>query len=457
MKGSKGTPIILQTPPPSPLPFILLIPSPSGSHPSVHSAVSFSHRHYHNYHAVQMGRRKIEIQPLTDDRNRTVTFVKRKAGLFKKAHELAVLCQVDLAVIIVGANNKVYEFSSVDTNELIADYQRKKLKIHESKGPEHYGNYVKKRSLSEALTRKPVDQQQHDESSEDELAPESPEPKRVKVEDDPYRRPIIPYRDDAPPVVVTQPQPTNTTTTATPNPPQRPVLRVQIPTEPLPQKLQPDSGKTITAQLTTGGTDAKDEKPSLLVPPVSKYTNYTSFRLPDSRKPPVLLPIHATATKSQLLLPLDVSAPGPLPASYYQPVVVGMLQSLPLTILPTPLVNQVFASTMHPQYNRVLYALGDTPVGLRYPLGDIFPLPLNFYPPHDWQMSTGMTPLQGQPPLTNAAAPAAPAPSLGSGPPSSFPNLASILSFGKTIQAVQQRDSFPSPLQYNSSFQDKEK
>ena len=32
----------------------------------------------------KMGRRKIEIEPLTDDRNRTVTFVKRKAGLFKK-------------------------------------------------------------------------------------------------------------------------------------------------------------------------------------------------------------------------------------------------------------------------------------------------------------------------------------------------------------------------------------
>ncbi|RKP32884.1 SRF-TF-domain-containing protein, partial [Metschnikowia bicuspidata] len=66
-----------------------------------------------------MGRRKIEIEPLEDDRNRSVTFVKRKAGLFKKAYELSVLCEVDLAVIIVGSNNKVYEFSSVDTRELL--------------------------------------------------------------------------------------------------------------------------------------------------------------------------------------------------------------------------------------------------------------------------------------------------------------------------------------------------
>ena len=93
-----------------------------------------------------MGRRKIEIQPLTDDRNRTVTFVKRKAGLFKKAYELAVLCQVDLAVIIVGNNNKVYEFSSVDTKQLIECYQQ--LTPHELKLPENYGAYKKKALLA---------------------------------------------------------------------------------------------------------------------------------------------------------------------------------------------------------------------------------------------------------------------------------------------------------------------
>lgn len=92
-----------------------------------------------------MGRRKIEIQPLADDRNRTVTFLKRKAGLFKKAHELAVLCQVDLAVIILGNNNRLYEFSSVDTKELISVCS--KLKPHESKSPENYGNYRKRKYL----------------------------------------------------------------------------------------------------------------------------------------------------------------------------------------------------------------------------------------------------------------------------------------------------------------------
>jgi SRF-type transcription factor (DNA-binding and dimerisation domain) len=59
-----------------------------------------------------MGRRKIEIKAIKDDRNRSVTFLKRKGGLFKKAHELSVLTSVDVAVIIFGQNNKLYEYSS---------------------------------------------------------------------------------------------------------------------------------------------------------------------------------------------------------------------------------------------------------------------------------------------------------------------------------------------------------
>jgi hypothetical protein len=59
-----------------------------------------------------MGRRKIEIKAIKDDRNRSVTFLKRKGGLFKKAHELSVLTSVDVAVIIFGQNNKLYEYAS---------------------------------------------------------------------------------------------------------------------------------------------------------------------------------------------------------------------------------------------------------------------------------------------------------------------------------------------------------
>ncbi|KAK2760708.1 hypothetical protein FQN54_001943 [Arachnomyces sp. PD_36] len=82
-----------------------------------------------------MGRRKIEIKAIKDDRNRSVTFLKRKGGLFKKAHELSVLCSVDVAVIIFGHNKKLYEYSSGDINETLGRYQFQYGQPHEHKGP----------------------------------------------------------------------------------------------------------------------------------------------------------------------------------------------------------------------------------------------------------------------------------------------------------------------------------
>ncbi|EFE38428.1 hypothetical protein TRV_06898 [Trichophyton verrucosum HKI 0517] len=81
-----------------------------------------------------MGRRKIEIKAIKDDRNRSVTFLKRKGGLFKKAHELSVLCSVDVTVIIFGHNKKLYEFSSADIQETLGRYQYYG-QPHEHKGP----------------------------------------------------------------------------------------------------------------------------------------------------------------------------------------------------------------------------------------------------------------------------------------------------------------------------------
>ncbi|KAF5383182.1 hypothetical protein D9615_005096 [Tricholomella constricta] len=70
-----------------------------------------------------MGRRKIEIQPITHERNRSVTFLKRKNGLFKKAYELGVLCSVDVAVIVFeerpGHHLKLYQYGSSDVHDII--------------------------------------------------------------------------------------------------------------------------------------------------------------------------------------------------------------------------------------------------------------------------------------------------------------------------------------------------
>lgn len=70
-----------------------------------------------------MGRRKIAIQPIVNERNRSVTFLKRKNGLFKKAYELGVLCSVDVAVIIFeerpGHHLKLYQYCSSDIHEVV--------------------------------------------------------------------------------------------------------------------------------------------------------------------------------------------------------------------------------------------------------------------------------------------------------------------------------------------------
>merc|ERR1711939_814079 len=69
-----------------------------------------------------MGRRKIDIAYLTDDRVRKVTFCKRKGGLFKKADDLSKLCGVEVAVMIV-AENKTQHFATSDLERIVTKFQ----------------------------------------------------------------------------------------------------------------------------------------------------------------------------------------------------------------------------------------------------------------------------------------------------------------------------------------------
>ncbi|GAK67286.1 uncharacterized protein PAN0_017d5513 [Moesziomyces antarcticus] len=89
-----------------------------------------------------MGRKKIKIQPIKEDRNRSVTYLKRKAGLFKKAHELAVLTDSQVAVIVFGHNGKLAEFCSTDIDLLLLRYTEYDGAA-ERKGPQHYFNLDK--------------------------------------------------------------------------------------------------------------------------------------------------------------------------------------------------------------------------------------------------------------------------------------------------------------------------
>ena len=59
-----------------------------------------------------MGRGKIEIKRIENNTNRQVTFCKRRNGLLKKAYELSVLCDAEVALIVFSTRGKLYEFSS---------------------------------------------------------------------------------------------------------------------------------------------------------------------------------------------------------------------------------------------------------------------------------------------------------------------------------------------------------
>ncbi|KAJ8475764.1 hypothetical protein OPV22_019491 [Ensete ventricosum] len=60
----------------------------------------------------EMGRGRVELKRIENKINRQVTFAKRRNGLLKKAYELSVLCDAEVALIIFSNRGKLYEFCS---------------------------------------------------------------------------------------------------------------------------------------------------------------------------------------------------------------------------------------------------------------------------------------------------------------------------------------------------------
>ncbi|CAN4118559.1 unnamed protein product [Withania somnifera] len=69
-----------------------------------------------------MGRGKIEMKKIENISSRQVTFSKRRAGLFKKAEELSILCDAQVGVIVFSNTDKLYKFASSNSSiERIVD------------------------------------------------------------------------------------------------------------------------------------------------------------------------------------------------------------------------------------------------------------------------------------------------------------------------------------------------
>ncbi|KAI6691294.1 hypothetical protein NL676_028122 [Syzygium grande] len=65
-----------------------------------------------------MGRGKIEIKRIENTTNRQVTFCKRRNGLLKKAYELSVLCDAEVALIVFSSRGRLYEYSNNNSRRI---------------------------------------------------------------------------------------------------------------------------------------------------------------------------------------------------------------------------------------------------------------------------------------------------------------------------------------------------
>ncbi|KAM0832673.1 hypothetical protein ACQ4PT_064751 [Festuca glaucescens] len=67
------------------------------------------------------GRQRRENRRVENRESRQVTFSKRKAGIWKKASELAVLCHASIAIVVFSESGKAFAFGSPSADAVL-DY-----------------------------------------------------------------------------------------------------------------------------------------------------------------------------------------------------------------------------------------------------------------------------------------------------------------------------------------------
>ncbi|PIA57657.1 hypothetical protein AQUCO_00600411v1 [Aquilegia coerulea] len=105
-----------------------------------------------------MGRGKVELKRIENKINRQVTFAKRRNGLLKKAYELSVLCDAEVALIIFSSKGKLCEFcSSSSMLKTLERYRRSSYGALEDTPPANdtelssYQEYVRLKGKYEVL------------------------------------------------------------------------------------------------------------------------------------------------------------------------------------------------------------------------------------------------------------------------------------------------------------------
>lgn len=102
----------------------------------------------------------MQLKRIENKINRQVTFSKRRTGLLKKAHEISVLCDAEVALIVFSHKGKLFEYSTDSSMEKILEryerysYAEKQLA---SNNPDSVGDwtleYVKLKAKIELLQK----------------------------------------------------------------------------------------------------------------------------------------------------------------------------------------------------------------------------------------------------------------------------------------------------------------
>jgi len=103
-----------------------------------------------------MGRNKIKIERIENERNRTATFTKRKHGLIKKAMELSILCDCEIA-LIVFQDNKIFQYGSVGLDKVLIRYaESKEIPCEDVSNDDYFTKFDEKVIKRERVKKDPI-------------------------------------------------------------------------------------------------------------------------------------------------------------------------------------------------------------------------------------------------------------------------------------------------------------
>ncbi|KAJ4839932.1 hypothetical protein Tsubulata_008570 [Turnera subulata] len=104
-----------------------------------------------------MGRVKLAIKRIENNTNRQVTFSKRRNGLIKKAYELSILCDIDIALIMFSPSGRLSHFSGkkriedVFTRFINLSDQEREAAVYPEAGRHHYRDIQNKEYVLRTL------------------------------------------------------------------------------------------------------------------------------------------------------------------------------------------------------------------------------------------------------------------------------------------------------------------